>query len=500
MNKQPKKKLAARLYDAIFPSPQPREKRSYAAARPNRLNMGWGTSPTGANYEHYVSLNALIARSRQAARDDLHIVNYLRLMRANVIGQHGIQLQSRARGLDGKTLNVELNKRVEEAFWEWCHAETCTVSGKLDWKGVQDLAVTQCERDGAFLVQMIDNADNEWGFALKTWDVTWLDFTFNETRPNGNRVIMSVEIDANDRPVAYWMTTPATEINYTIRRERRRIRIPAEQMIHGVKILDDESQVHGVPGTAAALLPAKNAYSYCESVVMASRVGVNQFGVLKNTQADADAVEFTGEEDDEGKPTHPFIDSAPLQITPLLPGWELEQFKPEHPTQNHPAFKETLDMDVAVALGVPYFLLMGNWKAVNFSSGKGGLGEFRERCKSDQRFYSNTLCDPVFHGWLRAAMLKGKLAIKAKEYVEVRRPMWQPRGFDSLQPEKDTTTDVVRLKNRLARPSEILGERGVDYLDYLEGWKSDLELAKQYGIDIEAIYSDQPKQLATARS
>lgn len=483
MNNQ-KKNWALRLYEWMFPSKK--AERTYAAAKNNRLNAGWTTQPTSANYEHRSSISTLIARSRQAARDDLHIVNYLRLMRENVIGRAGIQLQSRARRKNGK-LNVPLNQRVEEAWWLWTHPESCTLSGKLDWKGVQDLAVTQCERDGAFLIELAQ-ADNAFGFALKPWDVTWLDPMYNETLPGGNRVIMSVEVDAGDRPVAYWLTTPSTEINFTPRRARSRRRVPVEKMIHGYLLLDDDSQVHGVPGTAAALLPSKNTYSYCESVVMASRVSVNQFAVLKSTAPDGEA-QFTGQETAEGEPQNPMIDISPASITQLLPGWELQQFKPDHPTQNHQAFKETLDMDVAVALGVPYFLLMGNWKAVNFSSSRGGLGEFRERCRGYQAFVASTLCRPIFHAWLRAAIVSGQLSLTAEEYAEVQNPMWQARGFDYIDPTKDINADVTKLQNRLATPSEILGERGVDYLDFLERWESDKALAAAKGIDIEAIYA-----------
>lgn len=471
--------------------------RTYAAAQSNRLNSGWSTQPTGANYERNVSLQALIARSREGARDYLHIVNYLRLMRSNVVGQKGVQLQARARATDGKTLDVTLNKKIEELWWEWSHAETCTASGKLDWKGVQDLAVTQCERDGAFLIQMIE-ADNDFGFSLRTWDVTWLDFTFSvNVLPNGNRVIMSVEIDANDKPIAYWFTTPTSELNFVKRSEqtRVRVRVPAEQIIHGMQFHDDESAVHGVPGTAAALLAAKNAYSYTESVVLASRVSAHQFATLENTSPDGQE-QFTGAEDADGNELNPRIDSAPLAITQLLPGWKLNFTKPEQPTQNHPAFKETLDMDIATALGVPMFLLMGNWKAVNFSSSRGGLGEFRERCKDYQKFIATTLCRRVFHEWLRIGMLKGKIKITAKEYKELQNPMWQARGFDYIDPSKDIASDVMTLQNRLATPSEILAERGVDYIDFLERWQSDRQVAASYGVEIEEIYV--PVQLAAA--
>lgn len=484
MNKQPNENVMMRLWHAIFP---PKGlTRSYAAAKSNRLNAGWTTQPTGANYERRVSLATLIARSRQASRDDLHIVNYLRLMRENVIGPKGIQLQSRARRRNGK-LNVPLNQRIEEAWWEWCHAETCTLSGKLDWKGVQDLAVTQCERDGAFLVQMVE-ADNDFGFSLRVWDITWLDFTYNDVLPGGNRVIMSVELDADDKPVAYWFTTPTSEIMFAQRRTGTRTRISADQIIHSTQAYDDESQVHGVPGTSAALLPCKNAYGYVEGVTTQARVGANTFAVLENTVADGES-QYTGQENTEGVQQHPYIESAPLSITALLPGWKLNQFDPKQPTQNHAAFKESLDSDIAVALGVPYFLLMANWKAVNFSSSRGGLGEFRERIRGYQSFIATTLCRRVFHAWLRSAMMRGRIVLTSDEFREVQNPAWQARGFDYIDPMKDINADVLKLQNRLATPSEILLERGVDYVDFLERWDSDKALAAAKGIDIEAIYS-----------
>lgn len=495
------KKLSARLYDAIFP-PKPGRKgsRTYAAAKTNRLNAGWSSSPTGANYESRISLAALIARSRQAARDDLHIVNYLRLMRANIIGQKGIQLQCRAMAADRKTLNSELNKTVENAWWEWTHAETCTVSGKLGWKDVQDLAVTQCERDGAFLIEMIE-ADNAFGFSLRVWDICWLDLNYNVggQMNSSNRIIQSVEVDVNDKPVAYWFTPPPNEFEFLNRQqqERRRIRVSADQIIHGSRIFDDESQVHGIPGTAAALLPCKNAYSYEESVIMASRASVNQFAVLKNTSPDGEG-QFTGQEDSDGNLQNPMIDSSPLAITQLLPGWEMQQFKPEHPTQNHPAFAQSLDMKIAASLGVPYFLLMGDWTAVNFSSSRGGLGEFRERCKSYQAFISTTLCRRVFHKWLEAAWLNGKIKMTAKEYLELQNPEWIPRGFDYVDPEKDVTTSMISIAGGLSTYTKELAAQGQDFAEFLMEKKSEQEQMDAIGVQLTPVTSIKVTDTGTA--
>ena len=486
-----KKKLSQRLYEAIWP-PQPKgQKRGYQAARVNRLNANWTTYPTGANYEIRGGLAALRARSRQAARDNGHIRNFLRLMCSNVIGPKGIQLQSRARLSGSKTLDVELNKKVEEAWFEWTHREHCTISTKLDWRGVQKLALTQLLRDGEFLIEMIEGV-GDFGLSLKIWDVNWLDETYNDTMPNGNRVIMSVEIDANERPVAFWLTTPSSEMNFTNRRERTRTRKPAESMIHGYLIEDDESQVRSVSWITPALLDIKNFQGYTEGVVTSARVSANTFGFVKQQLADGE--EWTGEENEDGTQTLPMIDSSPLSVNLLNPGMEFQQFDPKQPTQNHPAFSKTMQTSIGTDLSIPYFLLVGDWEAVNFSSSRGGLGEFHEMCKDIQDFISTLLCRRVYHVWARNAMLAGRLSVTARQLKEIRNATWRPRGWPYIDPTKDVAADVERLRNRLATPSEILSERGVDYVDFLERWKSDREMAASYAVNIEEIYSAQPGQ------
>jgi lambda family phage portal protein len=465
------------------------EKRSYAAAKSNRLNQGWTTSPTAANYELRGGLDALRARGREAARDNGHVRQFLRIMRTNVIGSKGIQLQSRARLADGKTLNVRLNKRVEEVWFQWGHRDHCTVTGKLDWRGLQKLVLTQMLRDGEFLVEMIEGV-GEFGFSLKVWDVNWLDVTFNQLLPSGNRIIMSVEVDPDDRPVAYWLTPPPSEINISVYHRGLRRRVSADQMIHGYLVEDDESQTRSVAWLTPALLDIKNYAGYVDGVVMSARVSANTFGVLENTAPDGEA-QFEGKEDADGTIQHPYIESSPLSITPLLPGWKLNQLDPKQPTQNHPAFAKTMQTSIGTDLGVPYFLLVGDWEAVNFSSSRGGLGEFREMCRDLQDFIAMVLCRPVFHKFIRNAWLNGKISMESRQFDEVQNPTWRGRGWPYIDPTKDITADEMRLKNRLATPSQILSEQGIDYVDHLEQWEADRKLAAEYGIDIETIYSEQ---------
>jgi lambda family phage portal protein len=227
-------KVSTRIYNWLTgtkPEPKRRARRSYGAANANRLNSGWTVVPTTSNYEIRTSLAALRGRSRQLFRDDAYFKKFASMAKNNIIGPKGIKLQVQATKIDG-SLNTKLNAKIEAAFEDWGHKETCTVSGKLNWKAAQRLFVKQLARDGEVLVQKVQAA-NAFGFSLKFWDVSYLDETYNDTRPGGNRVMMSVEVDANDKPVAYWLTTPASDINFANRsRTRQRIRVPAEQMIH----------------------------------------------------------------------------------------------------------------------------------------------------------------------------------------------------------------------------------------------------------------------------
>ncbi|MEO8647755.1 MAG: phage portal protein [Acidobacteriota bacterium] len=467
-----------------------KHRREYAAARVNRQNADWTTRPVSANHSLYRDVARLRARARQMANDAPHFRKFLGMCRSNIIGPQGIQLQCQAELTDG-SLNTELNKKVERSFWEWTFAENCSVTGKLDWLACQRLFVQHLARDGEVLVQKVA-ADNPFGFALKFINVDYLDETYNDTLHGGNRVIMSVEIDANDKPVAYWLTTPASEINFTRRRERTRTRVSADQMIHAFLVFDDESQVRGITWFHAALLEGKNLEGYKTGVITSARMAACNIGFIQEEFDEVGA--WNGEEDVEdenGRPAMPEIDVTPLSMNRLLPGQTFTQMDPKQPTQNHAEFHKTIVGDIATALGVPYFDLAGDMSAVNFSSARIGLGDSRDMWRGLQDFVASQFCRPVFHAWCLNAMLTPKLLINAHERIAVMNPNWQPRSWPYLEPVKDITADVMALENKLATFTDVLASKGIDLIDHLARLKGEQDLADKMGVELK-IASKQP--------
>ena len=460
----------------------------YAASKVVRTNRDWTTRSDGPNSLLFRSLRTLRARARQMVRDAPHFRKFIQMAKTNVIGHQGIQLQARAQFLDGRP-NTKLNHDIEHEWWLWSQPENCSLSGKLSWVTAQYLFVETLIRDGEVLIQHMP-ADNPWGYAIRFWNVDWLDESYNDTLPSGNRVIMSVEVDAYDTPQAYWLTTPISESRYTSRQNMRRVRVPASEMIHSFLVTEDESQVRGVTWFHASLLQGKDLHEYTSGVVQQARVAAHTLGFLK--QSVTDEVEFEGETLEDGSLAPLQIDVAPLAMNELPPGYSLEQFDPKQPTQNHAAFKRAMLLDMAAGLGINGFSLSGDMGDVNYSSARVGLGEERDVWRFLQGFTAMSLCRPVYHRWLKEATLSGRLPLSGREYLELQNPYWRPRGWRYVDPHKDVAANIAALENNLATFTDVLGEQGIDLTEFLETRAAELKLAAKYGIDLHAHSHPRP--------
>ena len=457
--------------------------RSYGAANRNRGNSDWTMTTTSSNYEIYVSLTALRARARQMCRDGSLFSKFLRMAEVNIVGQQGIQVDPRGKKATGKfknKLNADLNDRVKAAFWEWgSDPNNCSVTGKVDLAAQQRLFVRTFLRDGEVLV--VKHRTGPWGFQLKFIDPAYLDELFNTRLNNGNRVLMSVEVDANDRPVAYWLTPIATDTIFQPQSPTGRVRVEAKDVIHAFLVVDDDSQVRGVTWFHAGLLEGKNHNEYCKAVLNSAKVTAMAGGFLVPPVDDENGG-FDGSPDDEGNVQAPEIDWRPMAMPELPPGYDFKQFDPKQPQANYAEYEKTLVHRLAGSFGVNYFSLAGDLEAVNYSSARVGLAEEREMWRILQDFVILHFCRPVYDEWLLAAMASGKLDITAAEYESVRKPYWRPRGWPYIDPQKEITAQLLGLESGLLTLTGVLADRGVDVRDHCETLQQENEILDEFNL------------------
>lgn len=461
------------------------EKRHFQAAAHTKQNRGWTDFPMAPNYVLRCDLPTLRARARDMAKNAPHFRKFLVMVKNNVIGHKGIQLQCDAVFDSSGRPYTTLNTKIETAFWQWGQRETCTLSGKLNWVQVQRLVAETLIRDGEVLVEHVQ-ADNPFGYSLKMWNVDWLDETHNETLRNGNRVIMGVEVDGNEKPIAYWLTEPpstnvAGGYGYAQNKSgtRYRRRVPAEDMMHIFLATDDESQVRGFTWFHAALLQGKDFHEYGTGVVQSARVAAHTFGFLKQTGAE----EVQWEGDQQACDLPPMtIDKSPLSVNLLDPGFEFQQFDPKQPTQSHAEFANSMLHTLAAGMGVTGFSLAGDMSQVNFSSARVGLGEEREVWRSLQTDIADMLCRPVFQRWLTSSWLNGRVEMQAANFLQLLEPTWRPRGWSYIEPHKDIKAAIEGIEGNLITYKEHFAERGIDLEEWLADKKKEIELFAQYGI------------------
>lgn len=478
--------------------------RAYKVAAIDRLTSNWPVNSISANRELRVSLRSMRNRIRILAQNDDFIKKYLSMVANNVAGPKGftLLLSMSDAGLDPeRDLRDEaILKTVKAAFEEWSHKENASISGKLSWVDQQRLFCRTLKRDGEVLVRMVA-ADNPFGFALKFIDVAWLDELYNLTLPNGgNRILMSVEVDQNDRPVAYWLTMPFSEYLFSARPPGVpfRQRVPAGEFIHAFVVLEDDSQARGIPNphTAALSLKVLDDYEYAE--LTGAYVDACNLPYLIPPDGDE---EFGGDNqitDGNGKqiprPIEQQVEPGIQKVLP--PGWDVKTFLPGHPNANYGEFAKSVLRRAASGLEVSYASLANDLEGANYSSLKAGQQEERASWRYDQNFEAEHFNRVVIRAWLKMSVLVGRLPLTASDLSRIV-ATWQPRGWPSIEPLKEIQATILAINNFLDSHIDDAAENGQEWEDILAKLARAQKLIKEAGLEILPV---QPKPTVKTES
>ena len=473
----------------IPPEPKRQLKRVYNAAQASRLTSDWVMAPTSERTERRQWLQAMRARSRDLARNDDYVKHFFRMCSTNIVGR-GIKLQCQAKMLRKDAPDQRLNAEIEAAFTRWGKPATCAASGRLSWTDAQRRFAKTLARDGEVLIRYLYDTSNPFGFSLQFLDVGWLDEIYSGTASNGNRIVMSVEIDSNEKPVAYWLTPPRdqhTDPN-VVRAKNYRVRVPADEILHAFLPDDseDDTTTRGIPWTHAAATKIKILDGYEEAELVAARVGACKGGFLSppaDQQYDGDVPDTAIEEVEPG------------MIQELPPGYSWQTYDPTHPNQNYAGYVKSVLRSIASGLGVSYNSLANDLEGVNYSSIRAGLLEERDVWRALQQFTIEHFCEPVFAKWIEAAWLSGQLQIELSDLARVR-AKFQARGWQWVDPLKDIRASIEAVGNHLATRSDILAEQGEDFEEVVARLAEEKEMLQRAGLWIEPLHPNKEKPSA----
>lgn len=454
--------------------------RRFEGAAFNRLTASWVAAERSINTELRGDLDALRRRSRDLAKNSPLVKKFLQILGANVVGPNGFTLQARA--ADAGRPDKLANDAIESAWTDWSQARYCDAGGRLSLADLTRAVIRAVGRDGEALVRIRMGAANPYGYALQLLDIERLDTTFNrDGEPGRNPILMGVEQDGDGRPVAYHLIAAPLGRDAS---GSTRVRIPAGEILH-LFVTDDPEQVRGVPWIHASMLTVNDLKGYNQAAIIAARIGASKMGFF--TSPDGDLTPVADGEDAAGMP---FTQAEPGQFGALPPGYDFKAFDPDYPHANFDAFTKSFKRDVATGFGVAYNTLANDLEGVNFSSIRSGTLEDRDHWMQVQRWLIGAFLDPVYAGWLDAALLSGAIVmpngspLPAAKYKKFLAHEFLGRRWSWVDPMKDIQASILAIQNGLASPYTVASQQGLDPEDVLDDIARFQAAAKAKGVSL----------------
>lgn len=422
--------------------------RRYDAGSRGRQRDDWNASTASADALIERDVAIVRARMRDLVRNNSMAAKAVQVLVNNMVGT-GI----RPRASSG---NKALNRRVDRLFAEW--SKQCDAEGLADFYGMQALAVREMIEGGdLFAVRRSQNADSKLPVPVQVElrEAEFLD-TSKLTDTNAYRIDQGIEFDESGRRSALWMFDEHPGGRLTLRGSTLSRRLPLEQVAHLFE--RQRKQNRGMPWGTPAMTDLRDHGDYRRAEM-----------VRKKTEACLVGIVMTDDEDQES-------------LAPLVTrsdGTTVESFEPgmiayarggKDIKMNTPAaaggiyeWNSVQAHDIASGFRLPYELLTGDLRQVNFSSSRIGLNEFRRMIEMMQWLVVIPMfCDRLWDWFTQAAYQAGKIP---NPTVPVE---WAPPRFESVNPLQDAQADILEVRAGFSTTAQKIAERGYEPREIIE--------------------------------
>ncbi|HWB47539.1 MAG TPA: phage portal protein [Stellaceae bacterium] len=418
----------------------PLSERMLEAASLKRPIPGDHVSPFEWSRQAEAGLTTVRQRARHSYQNNAYAHNGVDAWIANTIGA-GINASSAAPDADTRQM-------IGERFTRWC--EVADSDGRTDFFGIQTTAFQDVVVAGESLVALLSDPLNG-ALRLKILPPERLDSSKNsEANP---RIVAGVEMDANDRRLAYWITQPNSYAS---------IRVPAESILHVFKA-SAPSQVRGISWLAPVLLNLNEEDGLRDALLMAARISACFAGFLTDQNTNGGPIPFDGVQ--TGSTLVGGLEPGQIKVLPS--GMSIQWAQPAAVKQGIELAKLTIEA-VASGLGCPAHLVSSDLSNANYSSLRAGLVEFRQRIEQVQfHVLVPQLLSPIWKRWLIGEYLSGAIDLPRGDLESLLAVNWYPPALPWVDPLKDLQSEVLAVSSGLKSRRQAVAERGysVEQLD-----------------------------------
>lgn len=457
------------------------QRRSYAGAQMTARYADFNASYLSADAELETALPKLRARARNLERNNAHAKRYIQLMQDNVVGHVGFSLKMTVKQTaDPTQADTYVNRAIRDGFRKW--SRVVTADGLMSMVEASRMAMRTFARDGEVIVHMRQSGRFPLGLAIKFIESDHLDETLNRVFPGTkNRIRMGVEIDGDERPIAYHLLTNHPGETVWSSGNRRYIRVPADDIIH-IYVKNRPGQTRGEPPMAVVMTDAKMLAGYREAEITNRRVAASKMGFFER---DAESGPVSGVADAEDEDGQFIMEVEPGKTTVLPPGYSFSAFDPNSSSTDYAAFEKQIIRSIAAGLGPSYFDLAMDLDDVSYSSIRQGALSDRDFYRGVQRFFIDRFQMPIYAKFLRHFLDFGDANLPGYRYDRFfDGSEFQPRGWAWVDPEKEVRAATSAREGRLDSLHHQAAERGLDWMDIADEIATEDAYLKEKGISV----------------
>lgn len=435
----------------------------YNAAGSGRRAQGWGATVQGVNSILFSDGFELLKRSRQQVRQNPWAGNAIEVYVSNAIG-NGIKPHP-------QHSNPDVRKAITKA-WNRSNDEM-DADGILPFDGQQALIARAALEGGESFVHMmtVNDSDLSVPFQIRIMESEQLPIYYMSF-PNvaaGNVIRLGIEMGQDTRKrVAYhfYQEHPYETVVYPFP-GMKFVRLPAKDVVHHFKPLRP-GQIRGIPWLAPVLAQLFEIDSIQDAELARQKTQALFAGFITQPSNAGGVFDETNKASSDPSGAGP-LDAAMPGLEPgvlmkLLNGEEITFSEPKGASGFGDFMRVTLHA-VAAGMGITYEQLTGDLKEVNYSSIRAGLVEFRRRIEQFQySIFAFQVLRPIWRRWMETAVLAGVLPFRdfLENRAEYESVIWQPPGFDWVDPMKDVQANILAVRAGLDSRDRIVRERGMD--------------------------------------
>jgi lambda family phage portal protein len=460
--------------------------RQYAAAKNSRLSGDWMPANLDVNSLIRSSSPVIRDRSRQLVRDFAYFARAVKVLVDFTVGT-GIPFQSRVTrgtGEGGKRrLHTTAIRQIEYAWQRWM--DEADASGKLHYHEIERLWKRQDVEVGeAIIVKSFDNLPGRFiPLTLQMYEPDWLSSDY--AKSSGNNILdQGVEFDPRTgRVVAYHFAVPDgfNGLSGKIRSQR----VNAENVIHGFEMLRP-GQLRGISPFTTAILLADDLHEYLGAEIDGAKMAAKYLAFVETD--DPGAMQMGRVEDDEDGRKLETVENAVIEY--LRKGEKINLTSHNRPGDSFGPFTKLVLQMVAVATGVTYELLSGDYSGLNYNALRGVRNDFAKVIQPMQNRHIRQFSRPVFSAFIEAAWLSGKLnmpgfAADSRPWME---GTWQAPVQAPVDMLKEGKAHVEQMKALLRSPQEIVtSSTGRDLEEVYQEIAEAKRMAQELGIEMEEV-------------